>query len=164
MLAKAKLLFLTVLVTLLSGCHHIDDDRIPPAAVHIAFNTIGDWHTWGVAGVGQPRSFILELREPSGFPYTALSHTGFGGVILMGDIHGNPIAYDLSCPVEARQTTRLRFLQDEMKLECPVCHSTFDAVTNYGQPLSGPAAEKGYGLRRYNVSPGLSGEYKVITR
>ncbi len=158
-----KILF-SALLALLCSCHHIDDDRIPPVPVHIAFNTIGDWHTWGVSGVGQPRTFILEQHQPAGFPYTALSQTGFGGVILMGDIHGNPVAYDLACPVEARQSTRLFFVEEDMTLECPVCHSTFECVTNYGQPLSGEAANRGYGLRIYHVIPGLSGEYMIITR
>lgn len=158
-----KTLFI-VMAALLTACHHIDDDRIPPAAVHIAFNTIGDWHTWGVAGVGQPRSFILADRTPAGFPYTALSQTGFGGVMLIGDIHGNPVAYDLSCPYEAKPTVRVRFVPSDMTVECPVCHSIFEVVTNYGQPLSGPAADRGYGLRRYNVGPGFAGEYMVVTR
>lgn len=140
------------------------DDRIPPAAVHVAFNTIGDWHTYGVSGVGQPRLFILEQRQPSGFPYTATSHTGFGGIMLVGDIHGNPMAYDLACPVEARTSTRVQFISDDMTAECPVCHSVYEIVTNYGQPLSGPAADRGYGLRRYRVAPGLAGEYMIITR
>lgn len=159
-----KKFLIAFLGILLSGCHHIDDDRIPPAEVNISFTTIGDWHTWGVAGVGQPRAFILGLKEPSGFPYTALSRTGFGGVILMGDIHGNPVAYDMACPVEARSDTRIHFVPETMKAECAVCHSTYEVVTNYGQPLSGPAAEKGYGLRRYHVGPGIGGEYMIITR
>ncbi len=161
----AKILQICLLVWVaaaVSSCHHIDDDRIPPAAVHIAFNTVGDWHTWGVAGVGQPRMFVLELKEPSGFPYTALSRTGFGGVMLIGDIHGNPVAYDLACPVEARASTRVRFVKDDMTVECPVCHSVYEVVTNFGQPLAGPAAQRGYGLRRYQVGPGLSGEYMVV--
>lgn len=153
-----------ILAALLAGCHHMHDDRIPPAAVHVAFNTIGDWHTYGVSGVGQPRLFILEQRQPSGFPYTATSHTGFGGIMLVGDIHGNPMAYDLACPVEARTSTRVQFISDDMTAECPVCHSVYEIVTNYGQPLSGPAADRGYGLRRYRVAPGLAGEYMIITR
>lgn len=147
-----------------SACHHVDDDRIPPAPVRITFNTIGDWHTYGVAGVGQPRVFRVADHLPPGFPYTALSYTGFGGVLLVGDIHGQPVAYDLACPVEAKATVRVRYVEDDMTAECPVCHSVYELVTNYGNPIAGTAAERGYALRRYAVVPGMQGEYMVITR
>lgn len=148
----------------LSSCHHLDDDRIPPAAVRIAFNTQGEWNTYGVGGAGQFRYFIKSEQIPAGFPYTALSYTGFGGVLLICDVHGNPVAYDMSCPVECRQDVRIAVDETRTVAECPKCHSTYDVVTNYGHPLSGEAAEKGYGLQRYYVAPGPAGEYFVITR
>jgi len=153
-----------VVAAALSGCDRVDNKRIPPAAVHIAFNTVGDWHRYGVAGAGQYKYFIKADREPADYPYTALSYTGFGGVLLISDIFGNPKAYDLSCPVEARSDVRIRMVEDEMIAECPVCHSTYDVVTNYGNPLGGKAAVEGYGLRVYNVLAGLNGEYMVISR
>lgn len=147
-----------------SSCHHIDDDRIPPAPVYLQFNTIGDWNVYGVSGAGVHRHFIKELRQPAGYPYTALSATGFGGVLLIGDVHGQPVAYDMCCPVECRSDVRIQVVQADLVAECPKCHSTYDIVTNYGYPLSGPAAEKGYGLQRYYVHAGNNGEYRIVTR
>lgn len=164
MLNKLIVLIAFVGAVALAGCDHVDNKRIPPAAVHVPFNTVGDWHRYGVAGAGQYKYFIKADREPADYPYTALSHTGFGGILLISDIFGNPKAYDLACPVEARSDVRIRMVADEMIAECPVCHSTYDVVTNYGNPLAGKAAVEGYGLCIYNVLAGLNGEYMVISR
>lgn len=146
------------------GCHHIDDDRIPPAAVYVAFNTVGEWNIYGVSGAGSYNCFIKSERLPKGYPYSALSYTGFGGVLLVGDIHGNPVAYDMACPVECRADVRIRVLDDELKAECPVCHSIYEIATNHGQPISGPAFDKHYGLQKYYVGPGMSGQYMLVSR
>ena len=147
-----------------TGCTHIDDDRIPLVPVRIAFNNVGEWNVYGVAGAGDYRRFIKQERVPEGFPYTAMTYTGFGGVLLICDIHSNAVAYDLACPVECRADVRINVLKEELKAECPVCHSVYDIVTNHGQPLSGPAAEKHYGLRKYYVGPGSAGEYMLVFR
>lgn len=160
----ARALLAALLACSAAACHHVDDDRIPPVPVRVSFNTIGDWHAYGVAGVGVPRIFSKADMLPPGFPYPALSYTGFGGVMLIGDIHGNPVAYDLACPVEVKASVRVQYVEDDMTAECPVCHSVYELVTNYGNPIAGPAAQRGYALRRYSVVPGLEGEYMVITR
>lgn len=149
---------------LTAGCTHIDDDRIPPSPVRIAFNTVGEWNIYGVGGAGDYRYFIKQDRIPDGYPYTVATYTGFGGVLLICDIHNNPVAYDLACPVECRADVRIRVVKEDLKAECPVCHSIYDIVTNHGQPLSGPAAEKHYGLRKYYVGPGSAGEYMLVFR
>ncbi len=148
----------------LSACKRIDDQRLPPVPVYVNFTTIGDWNIYGVAGAGSYRYFIKAERQPAGYPYSAANYTGFGGLLLIGDIHGNPIAYDLACPVECRSDVRIRMLDDELKAECPVCHSVYDVVTNYGAPLSGPAHTDSYGLTKYYVGPGFDGQYFVISR
>lgn len=147
----------------LSGCSTIDDDRIPPAPVRIVFENVGQWNTFGIGGALDYRRFIKEEHTPSGFPYTALTYTGFGGVLLVGDINGEPAAYDLACPVECKQTVRV-FVNDDNRAECPVCHSTYEIFTNHGYPLSGLAQERDYGLTVYRVFPGQQGEYMVISR
>lgn len=158
--------WLTAALTALTamGCERINDDRIPVMPVRIAFYNVGEWNIYGVAGAGDYRYFIREDRIPEGYPFTAMTYTGFGGVLLICDIHGNPAAYDLACPVECRADVRINVLRDELKAECPVCHSVYDIVTNHGQPLSGPAAEKHYGLRKYFVGPGSAGEYMLVFR
>lgn len=146
------------------GCHSIDDDRIPVAPVNIVFNTVADWNIYGVAGAMDHRSFIREKRVPSKFPYTASTYTGFGGVLLVCDVLGNPRAFDLSCPVEARQDVCVSIDEESTLACCPKCGSTYNVFSLMGHPESGPAADAGYGLRRYNVGPGRGGSaYMVVS-
>lgn len=150
-------------VLMLASCRHIDDDRIPPMPVYVQFTTVGDWQLYGVAGAGLYRYFIKQDKKPAGYPYTAMTATGFGGVLLVGDIHGEPVAYDLACPVECRSNVRVQVVEDNLTAECPVCHSVYDIASAYGYPLSGPAAQEGYGLQRYSVNAGNNGIYRIIT-
>ena len=148
-------------VTLLCGCDKLDDERIPPAP---AFPTVAEWQIYGTPGATDHKRFIKEEKAPANFPWTALTETGFGGVLLCGDIHGAPVAYDLACPVEIRRDVRIVVDPEAMNAYCPRCHSVYDIFTNYGHPLSGPAAEDGYGLQKYYVGAGAAGEYMVVTR
>ena len=163
-LKKAKIVAVIITATILSACHHIDNNRIPPAPVRISFNTVAEWDIYGTPGAAQTRQFIKSMRIPSNFPYTALTETGFGGVLLCGDVFGAPVAYDLACPVEMRADVRIIVDNETLNAYCPVCHSVYDIFTNYGHPVSGKAAEQGYGLQRYYVGAGPEGEYMVIRR
>lgn len=145
-----------------ASCSHIDDERIPAMPVYVPFSSVGVWDLYGVSGAGDSRCFIMADRVPANYPYTALTATGYGGVLLVSDIHSQPVAYDLACPVECSPATRVWFDSEAMVAECPVCHSTYDVVTNYGYPLSGPAADKGYALQLYAVSNGANGLYCLI--
>lgn len=145
-----------------ASCHHLDDDRIPVLPVNIVFPTIAQWNVYGAAGAMDYNRFILEERIPSNFPYTAFSATGFGGVLLVGDVLGEPKAFDLSCPVEAKRDVRIEIDRETMYARCPKCGSEYDIFSLMGHPVSGPAAEKGYGLRRYYVGPGRDGSYRQI--
>lgn len=149
---------------LFCACNHLDDQRTPPAKVYIPFVSEHDWNTYGTPGASDYRIFIKDERKPANFPYTALSATGFGGVLLVGDIHGSPVAYDLSCPVENRNDVRLTVDAEQMQAYCPKCNSRYEIITNYGIPLSGPAKDNEYGLTKYYVGPGLNGEYMIISR
>ncbi|MBP2690552.1 MAG: hypothetical protein J6B44_01825 [Muribaculaceae bacterium] len=161
-----KFLSLVVAAAVLSciGCDRLDDQRIPPAPVYIAFNTVGEWTIPGV-GVGGAMDysrFIKEERIPSGYHYTAISATGFGGVLLVCDVNGNPTAFDLACPVECKRNIRVKIDTKAMVAECPDCHSTYDVFSLGGHPLSGPAAQDGFGLRRYNVGS-ANGLYMLVS-
>ncbi|MCM1297374.1 MAG: hypothetical protein NC311_17690 [Muribaculaceae bacterium] len=153
---------LAIAMLLMSSCHHLDDDRIPPAPVRIVFNTVSDWDIYGPPGAATSKSYIKSLRQPAIFPFTALTETGFGGVLLCCDVYGAPVAYDLSCPVEIRADVRIAVDEKELIARCPKCHSEYDVFSNYGNPISGPAADRGYGLRRYYVGAGPSGEYMIV--
>ncbi len=145
-----------------ASCRHADDDRIPWADVRISFNSPAEWEIYGTPAAMDYQRFVRPERIPADYPYTALTYTGFGGVLLVADVMGTPQAFDLACPVEVRYDVRL-FINDDFKAECPVCHSTYDVFLNYGTPLSGPAAQKGYSLKRYRVVDGSASEYRLVT-
>lgn len=145
------------------GCKSVDDERIPVAPVKVDFVNVGSWNAYGVGGALDYRKFIKSERIPAGFPYTAMMATGFGGVLLVCGYEGEFKAYDLACPVERKNNVRINVDADAHVGVCPVCHSTYD-IYRFGSPLSGVAAENGYGLTRYNVGPGPAGEYMVISR
>lgn len=145
------------------SCHHIDNHRLPVAYVNITFLTVGDWNIYGVSGAGMHRRFIIQERIPSGFPYSASSATGMGGVLLCTTYTGTPVAYDLACPVECRADIRMS-INDDNEAECPVCHSRYDVFEKFGYPIGGPAARDGFGLELYRVAPGPQGEYMMITK
>jgi len=147
----------------LTACSDTGNRRIPPAPVRIAFATPGDWVVYGVSGAATYRIFI-KPSQPANFPFTALTETGFGGILLVSDVLGAPRAYDLSCPVEARRDVRVQVDTDRMIAECPRCHSTYD-VFEYGAALSGEALSLGRdgNLQHYNVlMPGPGGEYALV--
>ena len=151
----------------LSGCHSVDDDRIPPVSVNVQFTTIGDWQLYGVAGADQYRRFIKSQRQPAGYPYKVSEYTGFGGLLLCCDPMGDFLCYDLSCPVEVKQDIRIEIDSESTMAgvaRCPKCGSTYN-LYGYGAPLSGPALESNYGLQRYRVFVGSQTQpYAAITR
>ena len=161
---KRLLLIIAVMLTGLAGCKHLDTDRIPPAPVRLAFNTVADWNTYGVPGALGHRRYIKSERIPGNFPYTALSQTGFGGVLIVGDIMGAPRAYDLACPVEVNRNVRIEIDTQENVAYCPKCGSRYSVFNNYGSPISGEARKLKRGLRRFNVGPGMNGEFMVVSR
>ena len=99
------------------------------------------------------RMFINTSRDrvPVNFPYSVSMYTGYGGVLLVGDLYGNPVAYDLSCPVECSPDVRIVVDYDHNDAYCPVCGSSYDIFSGLGNPTGGRAAEMGWGLRHYRV-------------
>ena len=129
------------------------------------------WNSYGVSGVGISRDFInwQGVLSPTGFPFTANTYVGFGGVLLIGGIDpftsetNVPLAYDLACPVECSQTVRVVIDQDNLEAVCPVCGSHYNVLTAGGAPVAGPAltAKYKYGLRRYVCDPVQDGGYII---
>lgn len=146
----------------LTSCSHVDDDRIPAVGVNISLDNPGYWTTYGVHGLGQYRYFIKSENIPADFHYTALTFTGFGGILLVTDIYNQPLAYDLACPVEMKPTVRISYDPDKLRARCNSCGSEYDVNEFNGSPVSGPAHEKKYGLRRYRVIPSSSGGYNMV--
>lgn len=159
----AGLLLLAASLSATVSCHHVDDDRIPSAPVNLVFRGQQMWDVYGVHGATEYRRFIKSERLPADFFYVAGDYTGFGGLLLCGDFFGNPVVYDLACPVECRGDVRVNVDNTSNIAVCPVCHSTYAIYENYGHPLSGIAAERGYGLKRYRIGQAAGADY-VITR
>lgn len=145
----------------LIGCDKADDDRIPSSSVYLPFTT-GLWNVYGVAGAGNSCFYSRSLSLPQGFPYSALHETGYGGILLVTDYLGNPVAYSGACPVERSNKFHLEIAEVDSKsvAQCPECGSTYDVFSNYGTPLSGTALDKKYALTRYTVTS--SDTYPVI--
>lgn len=163
-------LILLLCCGILSGCHQLNDERLPSMPVSIDMSNQGIWNTYGVWGYGQYSYFIYTgtIREPSGFPYNYSSATGYGGVLLIsgqnaftGDV--GPLAYDLSCPVERMPDVRVYVDGNSLEAVCPECESHYNVVEAGGAPLSGPAASMHYGLTPYQCYPTTTGGY-IITR
>lgn len=168
-LSQLPTLILSLLITLIAtGCDSVDDERIPYAPVHITFPTVADWNIYGVKGDAADYARYIysypTTRIPANFPYTANDYTGYGGILLVTDVMGNLSAYDLACPYEVKPTIRVIVPDGELYAECPHCGSTFDIYTNHGNPRTGPAAERGYALKRYSVVSGGALEYRIVTR
>lgn len=145
----------------LSACESIDDERIPPSAVRLEFVSIGEWNTYGVAAAPDYRMFIKSKNIPDNYPYTSLSYTGFGGILLVSDVHNTPKAFDLACPVERKNDVRVTVDTENLYAKCPKCGSTYDIYSLDGYPLSGKAADNKYGLQQYTVTPNNNGGYTI---
>lgn len=167
----AKALPAVVLVAMaVTSCTTIDDDRIPSMPVSINLSTPDMWTTYGVAGYGEYRYFILPLREPRNFPFTDKTATGYGGVLLVSGVNpytfeaGVPLAYDLSCPVECRPDIRVAMQPDGLTSDavCPDCGSHYDVLELGGSPTEGPAKSRKLGLRRYDCRSTGYGGYLIV--
>jgi len=151
-----------VLCLAFSSCHHVDNHRLPVGYVNLTFATQGVWEIYGVSGAGLYKTYIREERIPADFPYTALSSTGVGGILLCTTYLGEPVAYDLACPVECSAKVRV-YINEDNEAECPKCHSRYDVFEQLGRPVSGRAAENGWGMQVYRVGPGSQNEYMVVS-
>ena len=155
-------------IIFLLSCEKIDNKRIPGVGVNIELNNTGLWDTYGVHGYGQYRYFIKSQRLPVNFSYSALTYTGFGGVLLIsgynsqtGD-YNSPLAYDLSCPVEAKNNIIVSIDSNTFEAVCPSCGSHYNVCEGSGTPVSGKALEYKYGMQRYQVIPQGLGGYTIV--
>lgn len=166
-LFSASILLVTMVLV---GCNAIDNTRIPALAVNIRLDNIGLWNTYGVAGFGQYRYFIKENREPSNFPYTETTYTGYGGVLLIGGMDpftaetNVPLAYDMACPVECKQNIRIFIDESTLEAVCPQCMSRYDVITAGGAPVDGPALTGAvkYRLQPYKCLLSVNGGYTIV--
>ena len=155
-----------VIACCLSSCEKVDSNRIPYTAVNIKLDNDGLWNTYGVSGFGSNRMFVKALKIPANYTYSALTYTGYGGVLLisgknpLSDSYDTPLAYDLACPYEARPTVRVT-INSNYEAECPSCKSRFNVTEGMGAPVYGKALEMKYGLKTYNVVRSQTGGYNI---
>ena len=133
-----------------SSCDHIDNKTVPRYSVRIDLGSYALWSTYGVSGMGEYRIFNRMKNIPSNFPYNVNTYTGYGGVLLMMGIDG-PLAYDLSCPVEASPDITLSISNENFEAVCPRCNSHYDPLMGAGGPVSGVAINNKVGMRQYRV-------------
>lgn len=158
---------IAMMLILTTGCDSVDDERIPAVPVSLNLASTPLWDTYGVSAFGDYRSFIKTLGVPRDFPYSEKTYTGYGGLLIVCGVNpftleaGVPMAYDLCCPVECKPEIRVEMRQQGAIPEavCPVCGSHYDVVERGGSPVSGPALQDKYGLRRYEARPGAYGGY-----
>lgn len=160
--------FLILSCLALWSCHSLIDDRIPHMPVNIDLGNQGVWNSYGVVGFGDFRYFILGngMVVPPGFPYTYNSATGFGGVLLILGQNPfsnevEPIAYDLSCPVERQPDIRVEVDPISYEAICPDCESHYNVIERGGAPTEGPAKEMGYQLMMYQCYGSVNGGYFI---
>ena len=143
----------------LSSCGDaVNNTRLPNYPVYLNLSGAGVWNTYGVGGVGMHREFIKDKNLPGGFPYLASSYTGYGGILLAGvDAASNfadetwpylPVAYDMSCPVEAERDVVVYVDDNTFEAVCPKCQSHYTLMSG-GGPIAGPAVGLRYGLEPY---------------
>ena len=151
--------FITLIMVLMAAsCDHIDNKAVPRYTVRIDLGSYALWNTYGVNGMGQFRIFNREKQLPSNFPYNVNTFTGYGGVLLMMGIE-YPMAYDLSCPVEASQEITLSIDPDNFEAVCSKCGSRYNPLTGDGGPVSGVAIKNKLGMRIYRVTPSNGGYF-----
>ena len=163
----------SIMATLLAavallGCKQVNDDRIPAYPVRMEFNQ-QVWELYGVHTYGEYGIFDHSTNIPAGYyNFDPDAYTGYGGVLLVsgynfetGD-YNSPLAYDRACPYEAdRNNALLSFDSETLEAYCPNCGSRYDVCEGAGSPVSGPAVERNYGLRRYRVIDRSGGGYMV---
>lgn len=145
-----------LVMVMASGCDKIDNKAVPNFTVRIDLGSYALWNTYGVNGMGDYRIFNREKRLPSNFPFNVNTYTGYGGVLLMMGME-MPMAYDLSCPVEASQNIILSINPENFEAVCPKCGSRYNPLTGLGGPLSGVAINNKVGMRTYRVFPSNGG-------
>lgn len=158
----ANIMMAAALLIGAAACGEVNDERIPAVSVNVELSNPGYWDIYGVHGLGQSRIFIKNERIPADFPFTAMTFTGFGGILLVTDLSNSPLAYDLACPVEVSPTVRVRFNPDNLEARCPECGSVYNVCEYQGSAVSGVAYDRKYGLRRYRVLPAVTGGYNIV--
>ena len=138
---------------MLISCNDTYVSSIPDFPVSLELNLTAQYPTFRNS-VNKSMTFIKGTTP--NLPET--SYTGYGGILVYTGLDGGYYAFDLSCPYEHKQTTRVK-PNDKAQAICDSCGTVFNIGYGIGDPSSGPAKET---LRRYKTN--LSGDILYISR
>ncbi len=170
---KLQLLGISLCLTVAAGgCVDVVDinfERVPSSAVYVPFTTEAEWHLYGVAAPLDNKTFIKAQGLPKDYHYIDYAFTGMAGVLLTCDLHGGYHVFDRRCPVELDPAVCIQVDLNANVAKCPRCGSTYDIFCTHstyqmaGIPLSGPAQEQHFGLRRYKCVFNADNRYALLT-
>lgn len=132
---KRLLLFILILTGV--SCSKITESEIPYAPVYFTLDL--RFQDKDLVGSLHYKTFTA--------PRNAGESVGFSGIVVINGYSGY-YAYDLCCPHEALQSTRIEPTNAGTAI-CPKCETVYDLSNGIGNPMSGPSE---YTLRRYNVT------------
>lgn len=139
---------------------YLRDEQISPSPVYLTFNQ-AEWLTFGVISIGTHRYFNKAQSLPVNFSYKEKFFTGFGGILLVGGVGGEPYAYDASCPNEGDASVVVAVDRNSFEAVCPKCNSHFEVINGTGVSVSGPAYERHYALKHYKSIKNSDGGYTI---
>lgn len=131
----------TALTALLVGCNGFTYNAIPDSPVQLDINITAD----------APELILVLGYKYFVVPQKATQYLGYGGILIYHTIavEGCPyVAFDLSCPHEAKPDVRLH-VNDDGTASCDSCGSVYLILDGTGFATSGPTKNK---LRRYTVA------------
>lgn len=139
---------------------YLRDEQIEPSPVYLTFSQ-AEWMKFGVISIGTNRYFNKSQSLPANFTYKENFATGFGGILLVGGVGGEPYAYDVSCPNEGDASVVVSVDRNSFEAVCPKCKSHYEVINGTGVSVSGPASEKHYVLKRYKSIKNADGGYTI---
>lgn len=139
---------------------YLRDEQIEPSPVYLTFSQ-AEWMKFGVISIGTNRYFNKSQSLPANFTYKENFATGFGGILLVGGVGGEPYAYDASCPNEGDASVVVSVDRNTFEAVCSKCKSLYEVINGTGVSVSGPASEKHYVLKRYKSIKNADGGYTI---
>lgn len=139
---------------------YLRNEQIESSPVFLTFSQ-AEWMTFGVISIGTHRYFNKSQFLPANFTYKENFATGFGGILLVGGVGGEPYAYDASCPNEGDASVVVSIDRNSFEAVCPKCNSHFEVINGTGVSVSGHAYEKHYALKHYKSIKNSDGGYTI---
>lgn len=139
---------------------YLRNEQIESSPVSLTFSQ-AEWMTFGVISIGTHRYFNKSQSLPANFTYKENFATGFGGILLVVGVGGEPYAYDASCPNEGDASVVVSIDRNSFEAVCPKCNSHFEVINGTGVSVSGHAYEKHYALKHYKSIKNSDGGYTI---